>query len=106
MSFTHKIMMVPLLAALAFGLLFVVGWRAANENEKIIETMRVQVFEGMKLEREITSLMKDIPYTLEVAVNTEDVDMIDTAAGLRDRFHQVLDQSADIPGTARPSAIP
>lgn len=100
MKFTHKIMLTPLLAALAFGAVFWLGWRGTTASERLTDRIRDQFYVMVEHGQELELLAERIPATLQSAMTAADPEMIDEAALLRDRFHEVLDDVRVVPGVA------
>jgi len=98
MKFTHKIMMVPALAALAFGVIFVLAWGGSTEGERLTSRIRDQFYVLLEHGQELELLAVQLPYTLQSAMTAGDIEMIEEAADLRDRFHVVVEQARGVPG--------
>jgi two-component system, NtrC family, sensor kinase len=91
MKFTYKIMLVPLLAALAFGLLFFLAWNGSSKNERLTNRIEGEYYVLLEQGHELEMLALKLPFTLQSAMTAGDVDMISvTAASQRDDFQDVI----------------
>lgn len=98
MKFTHKIMLMPLLAALAFGVLFTLGWRGATQGEQLTRRIETEFYRQLELGHELELLAVRLPYTLQSAMTASDEDMITEAADQRDAFLATLARARALPG--------
>ena len=53
MKFTHKILLSPLLTALAFALLFGITLRASNRSSETISRIQTEFFHALELSQEL-----------------------------------------------------
>ncbi|MCB1150215.1 PAS domain-containing protein, partial [bacterium] len=98
MTFTHKIMLMPLLAALAFGVLFTLGWRGASQGEQISRRIETEFYRQLELAHELELLAVRLPYTLQSAMTAGDEDLIAEAADQRDAFLATVARARALPG--------
>jgi hypothetical protein len=73
MKFTHKIMMVPALAALTFGVIFALAWSGASEGERLTNRIRNQFYVLLEHGQELELLAVELPYTLQSAMTAGDI---------------------------------
>jgi len=98
MKFTHKIMLMPLLAAAAFGVLFTLGWRGTTQGERLSQRIETEFYRQLELAHELELLAVRLPYTLQSAMTAGDEDLIAEAADQRDAFLATVARARELPG--------
>jgi len=87
MKFNHKIMLSPLVTALAFTLLFVLTYRATNRSSETITRIQDEFFHSLELSHDLETNLLTIRHLLTEAVTNGNEDLIveaeEAAAGFR-----------------------
>ena len=96
MKFSHKIFLMPLLAGIAFLIVFGITRRGEKNNERLLEQIETQFFQALELSHKLEKLAVQTRHMLQDAITVEDEDMIIEADGLRDEFLKAIEKGKSI----------
>ena len=100
MKFNHKIMLMPLVTALAFSLFFVLTQRATNKSAETIERIRDEFFHALELSHDLEKDLLTIRQLLTTAVTNADEDQVVTADSVAVHFRLTVDSCLGVPELA------
>lgn len=84
LNFRGRILLLPLLAAGALGLVVLVTWLAAARNERLLGRLEQVHYPALQLARDLQSDLDDLQRALQDAVAASDVERLRDADGVRD----------------------
>jgi PAS domain S-box-containing protein len=96
-KFAHRIMTLPVIAAVAFLVVLVLSRVGTTTGERLIERIETEFHTALEQSHQLEILAGQLPYTLQSAMTAGDPDMIDEAAELRDAFQAVVDEGRTLP---------
>jgi PAS domain S-box-containing protein len=103
MKFTHKIMLMPLLTAMAFIVFFVIYNFQATENTKLSDRIEQVSFPAVRIGHDLETSTMKIRHVLQNSISLQDPDMIvdadeihKTALALLDSLHHLLPEYATL----------
>lgn len=97
MNFAHRIMTLPVLAALAFVAVLVLSLIGTLAGERLVERIETEFYTALEQSHRLETLAIQLPYTLQGAMTAGDPDLIEEAVGLRDEFKAVLAEARELP---------
>jgi len=97
MKFTHKILLSPLLTALAFALLFGITLRANNRSSETITRIQNEFFHALDLSQELEVDLLTIRHLLTEAVTNGNEDLLEDAVQVADRFRNTIAGCREVP---------
>ncbi len=86
LKFTHKIVLMPLLATAAFLLILFFTQVGRNAGEDLMTQIENEYFPALELSRDLETILANIQRNLQDAVAADDVEMIEKAELLRETF--------------------
>jgi len=86
LKFSHKISLMPLIAAVALVLIFLATWRAVSTNGELTRLIENGYFPASQLTRDLGETLAAIQRGLQDAVAAQDVEMLREVDDLRDQF--------------------
>jgi CheY-like chemotaxis protein/signal transduction histidine kinase/HAMP domain-containing protein len=95
MKIRNKIIMVPLLAGVAFALILVVNTYLGSRNNELISSIDQQYFPALQVSRELEETLSDIQSNMQYAASAMDEDVLLEADKLRDNFLALTDSSSE-----------
>jgi signal transduction histidine kinase len=100
MKFKHKILLSPLLTALAFALLFGITLRASNRSSQTITRIQDEFFHALELSHDLEVDLLTIRHLLTEAVTNGNEDLLEDAIEVADRFRTTIDGCREVPALA------
>ena len=97
MRFQHRIMILPVLAAVAFLAILVLSRVGTTRGERLIERIETEYYAALEYSHNLEMLAVQLPYTLQGAMTAGDPDMIEEAALLRDEFLTTVASARTLP---------
>ena len=97
MRFQHRIMILPILAAVAFLAILVLSRVGTTRGEQLIERIETEFYAALEQSHRLEMLAVQLPYTLQGAMTAGDPDMIEEAALLRDEFLATVEAARALP---------
>ena len=97
LKFSHKISLMPLIAAVALLLIFLATWRAVSTNSELTRLIESGYFPASELTRDLGETLASIQRDLQDAVAAQDVDMLKDVDTLRDQFLAKVDEGRGNP---------
>jgi len=95
--FQHRIMILPVLAAVAFLAILVLSRVGTTRGERLIERIETEYYAALEYSHNLEMLAVQLPYTLQGAMTAGDPDMIEEAALLRDEFLTTVASARTLP---------
>ncbi len=93
MKFSHKILLMPGLAAVAFLIIFFLTQSSGAKNEKLLNRIEAGNFPAFELSRDLVELLASLQRGLSESVSTSDEEMLAETDSLRDSFLTQLEYS-------------
>jgi len=93
----HKIVVAPLLAALAFVAIQVVDYRANQTQEALLQEISEGRFPALETSRELRETLSAIQRSLQDAVAAQDRSILESAHGLAAQFDQLVEAARENP---------
>ena len=100
MKFTHRIMLSPLVTAVAFICIFLLTQRAAERSSETIARIQDEVFHATELSQELQIDLLTIRHLLTEAATNGNEDSAREADRIAARFRTTLDSCRDVPALA------
>jgi len=97
LKFSHKISLMPLIAALALVLIFLATWRAVSTNGQLTRLIESGYFPASQLTRDLGETLAAIQRGLQDAVASQDTDMLADVDTLRDQFLAKVEEGRSNP---------
>ena len=91
MRFTHKIMSMPLLAAMAFVVIYGISYYQAERNAELADRIELKAFPAVRLSHQLESLTQRIRHIFQTSIVLQDSDMLFEADKLRTRQESLQD---------------
>ena len=98
MKFNHKIILMPLVTALAFSLIFGLTQRATTRTDETVERIRDEFFHALELSHDLEKDLLDIRQLLTSAVTNADEDQVAVADTVANHFRQTVAGCLGVPG--------
>jgi two-component system NtrC family sensor kinase len=98
MKFNHKILLMPLVTALAFLAIFVITQRAMTRNGETVDRIRNEFFHALELSHDLEKDLLTIRQLLTSAVTYADEDQVAEADTVATRFRQTVNGCLGVPG--------
>ncbi len=83
MRFTHKIMSMPLLAAMAFVVIYGISYIQAEQNARLADRIELKAFPAVRLSNELATLTLQIQHVFQTSIVLQDADMLFEADEMR-----------------------
>jgi len=99
-KFTQRIMLMPLLSAVAFLVIFMVVFRSVQESSRLVRRLQIDFYASLELTHELEKTLASIRYALGEAVTVGDVDRLEETDALADRFRELVERGEAIPTLA------
>ena len=99
MKFAHRIMTLPVLAAVAFVVILVLIRIGSIQSERLIDRIETEFYAALEQSHRLETLAVQLPFTLQSAMTAGDPEMIEEAAALRDEFLDVIAAARELPHT-------
>jgi methyl-accepting chemotaxis protein len=90
LRFRTRILLLPLLAALSYLIIFLINWYLGAQNAAVLATIDSGYVPEVMLSNDLRRTIENIQRTLQDAVAAEDIDALARADALRTRFEQQL----------------
>ncbi len=97
MKFTHKIMLIPLVTAVAFLVIFVVTQRAAERSSEVIGRIQDEFYYAAELSHALQIDLLTIRHLLTVAATNGNEDALQEAEEVSVRFHATVAGCRGVP---------
>mgnify|MGYP003967853219 CR=1 FL=1 len=96
MRFTHKIMLMPLMAAFAFIVILIVTSMSIQKSQDLIEQIESEYFQALELGHDLEKLAIQIRHTLNTAIVIDDEDMTIEADTMSTNFKSLIERGYQI----------
>lgn len=94
MKIRNKIVLVPVLAGIAFALILVINTYLGSRNNELISSIAEQYFPALQVSRELEETLSDIQSNMQYAASAADEDVLEETDELRDKFLALIDSSS------------
>ena len=92
LKFSQKITLMPLIAAVVLGLIFLTTWATVSRNDRLAGLIENGYFPASELTRDLGEILADIQRGLQDAVAAKDPEMMREVDALRDRFLERVEE--------------
>jgi methyl-accepting chemotaxis protein len=97
LRFRTRVLMLPLLAAVSYALIFVINGYLGAQNAAVLASIESGYVPEVALSNELRRTIENIQRTLQDAVAAEDMDAIVRADAMHSRFDQMLATGRQLP---------
>jgi PAS domain S-box-containing protein len=96
-KFQHRILVLPVLAAVVFLAVLIHVRLGTSRGERLIERIESEYYTALEQSHRLELLAVQLPYTLQGAMTAGDPEMIEEATALRDEFLAVVEAARGLP---------
>lgn len=96
LSFTTKISLLPVLAAVGFLVVLAISWSVGNKAEYLLNDIEANHFDELKRDNRLLSHLEAIHSMFQDAVTTADPDLLSEAGGIKSEIEMLLSKSREV----------
>lgn len=97
MKFTHKIMLMPLIAGIASLVLILIVIGSGLKNKEMINQLKNEYLQALEISNDLEKKALQIRFTLQNAATVSDEDMVAEAGEIQAEFQAQLEKAKSIP---------